>query len=785
MAHLGPRFPEPLQPQQGPNISQPQKELSDTDKILQNIRNASLLVELKPEDTIALLGKIKALRNTEQKPHVGFFKRLFLRLWLREKQPQKNERFREIQPKLPGYLVKCERDVLQLIKDDKISDARAILQALAEVVDDPIPYRRQIADLYIQEERFIQAIDEYNALLQLLPKQQKNTRALCQASLGTCFFKQNQWNEAFEHFMLAFGEDFGNNKAHEGFIEFVVREQFDKKESLQSFNSYLDEVAINVSAGKLALDATYYTKITDFLQGVCDRTGDLEYQKTATQFLQKMGNIFARQQNVGMVAAIATIASQNIRFLPSHPFFHIDSSISERTERMNYSPIGAFFHSLGDNEIKHGIMKAVRKVIDGQPKIVLDFKTTYPTRDKIENWLSLLKGETNPFGSSIEISEEIFTYRKRFEDGTFSDTTDENLPIGGHSQQPNTLAITFPGVGKLLIGSDPEWGALYNRIQVELPADLNEGEALSRLQRMLATIGLPNVLTQQSDVADERIKILQLFRTFFPQQAYDIERDEKCVEMSKESLILFIISKVPDMKSIFDTYLKSDLMQKQEIFPNCPTWHVTDLSEKLKQQGAWGFMAGVHQRNISNAGPSIAFLLRYGLVAGQTRFDAGRIAPGASAIDDHKTGGADCVFTRIITGKLSEQPIDRTRFSGVVQVLFDISLANRCGYAYDDDNFGTRNPLALIGRLKGEEYSKRKNFLETATASDRSSCVNNEYMFKYAVTPDFIKGLVVQKETDKEALVGALREEGISEFNGKPIEECIYIKTHFTREMFV
>jgi len=782
---LDPHSLEPTQPQPGQPIPHPQQEIKNIDQLLKSVWNESQLTNRNTENTIIHLQHIKAFSNKirlfEQQTHTNFFIALAQSLGLAQ-QAQEVARFNKVQENILSYLAICEQDVQKLIAEQKFPEAIALLNSLAETVDNPIPYLSKIAELHAMQNDFQTAIHQYTSILGLIPQEQTDSRASCYSSLGTCLYHVGLLDQAHAAFTSAISCAPQTQGLHYSFIEFLLSHPFLAEMGIEPFNTYLNSITDQVCSGNLILDTTYYTTITELLQRKYEETGELEFQGIATRFLQHTGNYYAHEQNFDMTFAISMIAARKIRFSPTHPFFNIDANICERSDQMPYPPIGAFFDSLGGNEIKHGVIKGALKMIDSKPTIVLDFKTTYPTRDKINDRLALLQKNAKHFNPPIEITQETYTYRKRREDGTFSDTCDENLPMKSMelSSNLNVLAISFPNCGKIIIGHNSKWGSLYNRIQIELPAQLPEAEALFRIQHMLSMIGLPNVLTQQSLGADQRIKILQLFRTFFPQQAFTIERNEQCLEMSPENLIAFIIMTEPSMQSVFNTYLTSNLMQKIEILPNCPVWHVMDLSDKLKEQGAWGFMAGVHHLDVSTAGPAIAFLLQYGSFSSQIRFDAGRIRPGLSSISDHLAGGADCVFTRIVTQTLSKELINSASFSGTVQVLFDLSLANRGGYAYTEDQFGVRNQ----DHINGDEYAERKNFLDSAKQIDDEMALDNEYMFKHAVGSEFIKGLVVQNQDNKIKLVNALKDEGVVEFKGKPIEEWIYVATHFTQELF-
>jgi hypothetical protein len=84
------------------------------------------------------------------------------------------------------------------------------------------------------------------------------------------------------------------------------------------------------------------------------------------------------------------------------------------------------------------------------------------------------------------------------------------------NEKGSATEIVFEGVGKVILGNNKESGCMYNWIQVEMEPNLPAGEGLHKLQQMLTTLGLGPVLGQQTSESDERMKIAQLVRAFYP-----------------------------------------------------------------------------------------------------------------------------------------------------------------------------------------------------------------------------------------------------------------------------
>src|SRR5262249_48349893 len=101
--------------------------------------------------------------------------------------------------------------------------------------------------------------------------------------------------------------------------------------------------------------------------------------------------------------------------------------------------------------------------------------------------------------------------------------------------------ILFEGVGKVIIGKTKRCGCMYNWIQVEMEPNLPPGEGAAKLQRMLSMMGLGPVLGEQPKENEEKMKIFQLYRAYFPSDATSLTANkvifERPIEKIKEELI--------------------------------------------------------------------------------------------------------------------------------------------------------------------------------------------------------------------------------------------------------
>ena len=96
--------------------------------------------------------------------------------------------------------------------------------------------------------------------------------------------------------------------------------------------------------------------------------------------------------------------------------------------------------------------------------------------------------------------------------------------------------IHFEGVGKVKIGNDPDCRTEYNRISIDLDPNISEEDAAAKLNMIFATLGLGDVHLIQEKRISRRQKVLQLFRAYYPKQAYTFERLPSTFRTSLESL---------------------------------------------------------------------------------------------------------------------------------------------------------------------------------------------------------------------------------------------------------
>lgn len=135
-------------------------------------------------------------------------------------------------------------------------------------------------------------------------------------------------------------------------------------------------------------------------------------------------------------------------------------------------------------------------------------------------------------------------------------------------------------------------------------------------------------------------------------------------------------------------------------------------------------------------------------------------------------GGADNVFTRIVTREgincaKARDEWSSFNLSGGVHIVFVPDVLDRLDwYAYSSDHYGTTRQAIFAKRLSPKEVfaTQRKKYSS-----------GNELMFRTGIPKEKIAALVVTDAQARADLYRILNEADITELNGRPINDCIFV----------
>lgn len=475
---------------------------------------------------------------------------------------------------------------------------------------------------------------------------------------------------------------------------------------------------------------------------------------------------------------------------PSSPFsdFHLKLSKAHPKFGLRLQPLDT---SLFKN---HTLTVQKRTYTDGihqTTKLRVNTKLSHPARNQIQRSIEQLKNNPNHqeallsvlpagFCKGVKVTEELSGYYRKLDssqnmEGDFS--SDQNQGIGFKTNlvqvrdekgklQPIQIpflshVIEFEGVGKVIIGNNPSLVSEFNQLSIELDSNITDEEAASKLHIIFAALGLSTVSSTARSEDIERIKILQLFRGYYPKEAFGFEKEAQTFEESIESLQKRILEKVPQMKLEFERFAdQPDLMYQQEVYPGQYVWSIKGLADEARDVGALVLMSGVGTLSdtFDVAVKRIISMVETGPMSTQDRLHAGMIINGFSSDSDLISGGAESVFTRMVTKSMSKN-LKAYPLAGKIQILYDLDIVERVGFAYSHDEFGTKDP---------KTYSYRPNIVELTESASKL----NEVCIRNHISPKFIKGVIVANDDEKKKLIDAFRAGNLLE--GQPGSESIH-----------
>jgi hypothetical protein len=292
--------------------------------------------------------------------------------------------------------------------------------------------------------------------------------------------------------------------------------------------------------------------------------------------------------------------------------------------------------------------------------------------------------------------------------------------------------------------------AFHNMVQIQAPADVTNEQIADALKKA----GVSDV--RPATPADSRILVENRLMSIFDGKV-DATKNPKGTE--REESLQRIKDKygiTPDDVVIttgasgrIETRLSPEGAQKIVDATGSPT----AIQHNITVPGFFG--SATPEENFEQRTDWIAKLIgtpQGGLLSTTTRWTEGIGASGMSSSADVGTGGADYVFTKPV--KVADAKTYGT--SGVLMYFDPVKLYQRLDfYANLGDNFGKRQPNQnVIGAAKVGAY---------------------ELMFKHRLSFDDLDSIVVSNQATRTAVIQKLRQMGIDQIGGRPLEAVIII----------
>ena len=468
-----------------------------------------------------------------------------------------------------------------------------------------------------------------------------------------------------------------------------------------------------------------------------------------------------------------------------HPLEHLDDRMNEnrvifKDANGNEYDFGSHFYGYGKQKVK-GMNINFR---DEGGHTTLEFKINHVFRDRLQDLINDLEN------SSPEDLKEIFQlYGSRVEDISIdrkpinnTDPDDWWTPDLGEVYE-----VYLKGLGKISIGGSGEVINLYDRITVEM----EEGKNLYDFHEALSFLNLDDALRLSAKEDIDRMKMGHLFRMFAPKEATLFERTDPFFDLPLDQFKKEILTRSPEMEGVFDQWFSK--MELRETLPGRMRWNVDGLSAQLQKQGARGLTAALtgvwgnedlYERTAS--------MLKMGMLSHEMRdrYDLGQ--DGLSGGFDYSTGGADSVFTQIVTK--NNETYDDYWYWSPVRFLISPKILESGTYQYHDDNFGSRivNPDDEFWWWFEDDYLKRNNIFDFLTVEKLYFQGGNEVMVKDRIPPEFFTGIVVDDEATKQGLLEYLRGKNLVQKDAmgretilsRLVDEFLYVGDKVTDEQF-
>lgn len=522
----------------------------------------------------------------------------------------------------------------------------------------------------------------------------------------------------------------------------------------------------------------------------------------------------------------------------NHPLADMPSALERGSEGKPMSRMGAYFQNLDTGSVKMGTLHGARRSIAysdnpaQQPVDVMwfDFLLTHHARDELGRTIQAIQDHPQEFEQAIGRRIAIYPHVS----GPMPAYDERRGVFSAHrGMQAECLWIEIEGVGNIIVHTDPAFHSYYNRVDLQLYEQSNQGpNGLRNMQSILSTLGLGTVLCPSRPEDEERKKTFILLHAYFPKLSYEMERDPENYRISAEELRTKIISQEPKTAELFTKYLDEhpELLVKTEMYPGRQTYMIADMGDQIREHAcgllfgtkavtcrylSWGGNREEAETKFHVIAKDYVQKLKAGVTMESNReayVSRGDQVGGTSPVDDAKVGGLDCVFTRIIPkgydGKIDMDKDDMPFCDSGIRVLVDADVMGYAScYALQTDSFGARIELPYEKHdndspgyahrwslpefaLKMQEYAekdiRRKQAGQLLQKSPRQSALQNEVMIRDLISTQFIRGLLVPRQEMKDILVDEFRQAGcIEQRDGvecvvlpgcvKPIDEFIHV----------
>ncbi|MCC7384723.1 MAG: hypothetical protein IT384_22935 [Deltaproteobacteria bacterium] len=421
------------------------------------------------------------------------------------------------------------------------------------------------------------------------------------------------------------------------------------------------------------------------------------------------------------------------------------------SEIKTHGPEGVAFRL--DSGFLDALRMQVRRIetSSGDPGFQLDFKIAGPSRATFEDQLEKkgAKHETFAYVGAAPVKRKSQTILKQ-------NTTRHEVGTSFYSHKDNELgsspnqALQLKGKGWLL-EYIPHGGpiAIRGAVRVRLTgSDQAAGEALKDL---IQKTGLQPAFAPPTTTSVRRYALMKLLWQLAPDRAHKIASSSNLSSLKLETLDA-------ELKKLGVSASRIQALRYEEVAPG----HFTVLDPEVSKQA---IKAGLRFAYSTVATPEhVHAILTGGQKATLTRWSEGQIIEGMSSMADLGSGGAQGVFSRLVT----ESAKDKYWTGRTYKIILRPELLDRLDiWGWPSDYYG--RSWDLTDANFGAKLVK-------SVGSGTSYQTNNEIVSPVGNGTQFIAAVVATSEEDRKKLLTYLKKEGYQPPSGKKLESFVVVR---------
>lgn len=470
------------------------------------------------------------------------------------------------------------------------------------------------------------------------------------------------------------------------------------------------------------------------------------YSHWSIKFIEKAAALYLLEDDINKAIALRLQLANLEVVSPSSPIAHLERSLRNNSMNIEHPIIGNLDYGVSFNRMDGQKIKGqnirVRNVKFGdEEKKLVTFKLAYFEAQNMQEFLKKLNNKDvkkmildEGICTDVNVEEKNFFYYKFEGDHFVINDESKRMEMG------SCISVTLEGLGTIEIGSNPEYGSMFNKVNITLE---REG-SYKDLQKIVSIMGLTNALCRSTPSDLERMKYNYLIHFFYPRLAAELDKSHYYHEIPIDQLLDKLEKINSGIKNRLENYIPQ--VEVETMSTGETRFKLSGLSTEIEKLGGRGFITGVSGPTISSQAECAACIMKSGFLSSQSRFDHGLLLGGASSQDDHKNNSADSVYARAITQNAIEgheqiSLIPLTGGSYNIQFVLKMQAVNLMPYFHKADSFGCRNP---INEKYGDAYFNRPDVYEHFKDNNEEWNCQNEVMFKTSLDPAYIAGVIYQ-----------------------------------------